>query len=115
MNYYRIIKRFLFVILLFGLQSCNISSVYYKKNEPSFLNNFDIKFYETEPINKKEFKEKSKILKLKYGATDIRIIRFIESKKNYYCEFYTYRDTIKCLLLDENMNIVSEKTIQFDY
>lgn len=97
------------------MQSCNTSSIYFKKYEANCLKSFGIKFEEINIIKNKEFNEKSKILKLKFGATDIIQILYIETKKNYYCEYYVSRDIIKCQILDENMNIVSEKILQFEY
>lgn len=110
-------KRVLTVAILIScLSSCNISSMYFAKNSPSCSNYFEMeKGGEVFFVKNKEFKEISNLLKDNHGATIIRQIVYFKSKNIFYCEFYTNRDTVLCLLLDDNKKVVSKETVEFDY
>lgn len=113
-------KVLLYVIVVLCLCSCKTPSWKTKsfdlkiKNQVNcfdILNNHvgDIYF-----IKNKEFRKVSKFLKKKYNVTYIRHIFYIESKKQYYCEFNINDYTIKCLLIDKNFEVMSFEEISFD-
>ncbi len=111
------IKRVIIVgVLISCLLSCNTSSIYFIKNSPSCSNYFEIEA-ESEVffIKNKEFKEISNLLKNKYRASTILQIVYFKSKNIFYCEFYTNRDTVLCLLLDDNKRLISKEQVEFDY
>lgn len=109
-------KALIIVVIIFCLFSCNISSKYFTKNSPSCANYFEIeKDAEVLFIKNKEFKELSSLLKDEYGASTIRLIVYFKSKNKFYCEFYTNRHTVLCLLLDDNKRVVSKEKVEFDF
>ncbi|MDX1445027.1 hypothetical protein [Lishizhenia sp.] len=86
-------------------------------NQTLFLNDY-MRFSKdgfVEHVGNREFNDISKYLTEKYGAQRIRLISFVVPDSVYFCEFYTYRDQVKCLVMDRNKNIFIEDSIRFDY
>ena len=109
-------KSILFVIIATTLLSCNTSLKYFNKNAISCPGYYEEgKVAEIYFIKNKNFRKISHLLKTKYGATSIRHIFFINSKEIYYCEFYEKLHIISCLILDQNLEVVSQEKLQFDY
>lgn len=103
-------------ILISCLLSCNTSSKNFMKNSPTCSNYFKIEAdAEVFFIKNKEFKEISYLLKNKHGASTIRQVVYFKSKNIFYCEFYTNRHTVLCLLLDDNKRLISKEKVEFDY
>lgn len=65
-------------------------------------------------IQNKEFRKISKNLKNKHNATYIRNIFYVESRKQYYCEFNINDYTINCLFIDKDFNVISFEEFSFD-
>lgn len=108
------------VILLFFivycLPGCNTSSRYFSQNSPSCSGYLELeKEAEVFFIKNKEFKEISNLLKKEHKATIIRNIVYFKSKNMFYCEFYTNRDTVLCLFLDDDKKVISKENVEFDY
>ena len=109
-------KSVLFAFIVTGLVSCNTSLKYFNKNAISCPGYYEVKKdAEIYFIKNKEFRSVSHLLKAKYDATSIRHIFFIKSKEIYYCEFYENPYSINCLILNKNLEIVSQEKLQFDY
>ena len=110
------IKQIILILAtIFCLFSCNISSNYYNKNTPLCSNSFEISKELIFFIKNKEFKEKYRILKSKHGAIGIRLLLYIKSKNIYYCEIYKNNYTIKCLLVDKDMDVIMEEQLEFEW
>lgn len=109
-------KVILIGLLISCILSCNTSFMYFTKKSPSCSNYFAIEVdSEVFFIKNKEFKEISDLLKNKHGASTIRQIVYFKSKNIFYCEFYTNRYTVLCLLLDDNKELISKEKVEFDY
>lgn len=106
----------LFIFIGFCLLGCNISSKYLSKNAPSCSSYFELeKAGEIYFIENKEFKKISNLLVVNYGAIEVRQIVYFKPQDVYYCEFYKNDYTVKCLLLDNDMKLISKENLEFDY
>src|SRR5690606_33927001 len=105
-----------FIFIVYCLLGCNISSKYFSNNALSCSSYFELKKEdEIYFIENKEFKNISNLLAIDYGAIEIRQIVYFKPQDVYYCEFYKNDYTIKCLLLDNDMKIISKEKLEFDY
>lgn len=107
---------YLSIALLF-LVSCNASKKLYSTNQSFFesdIGRFSKNGF-VDYVSNETFHEFSKFLTEKHNAQEIRLMLFIVTDSLYFCEFYTFRDEVKCLVLDENKNIYFEDSIGFDY
>lgn len=108
-------KKVLVIVLI--LCSCNTSKKLYSTNQSFFesdIGRFSKNGF-VDYVSNETFHEFSKFLTEKHNAQEIRLMLFIVTDSLYFCEFYTYRDEVKCLVLDENKNVFFEDSIGIDY
>ena len=106
------LKLFISILSVSLLVNCNLSSKYFQQNSPCCSKYYDVISNELPVfVKNKKFREVYKYLKEEYGAKQINLIFYVESKKIYYTEFYINHYTVICLILDDNLKEISKEEI----
>lgn len=103
-------------LIVICLTGCNTSVNLFSKSIPNCASYLDLeKEGEVYFIKNKELRKISNLLKKNYNANKILQVVFFKPQMLYYCEIYKNNGIVLCLILDNNLQLLSEKKLQFDW